>query len=395
MKYLLIDGNNMAIRSAFANEGLRNSDDLPTSVHYGVFQSLINLKGRYPEHRMLIAWDGKSRRRMQESKEGVAKGLIPSAYKENRQKDETPQPLKDFYDQAPYLQKAIFQLGIAQVRYPDFEADDVIASYARSLAKEGNEVTIVTSDKDYWQLLDDNTVLWDGMKLQKITKKDWQLEHGLDPIQAIDIGALTGDTGDNIFGIPGWGPKTAEKELKQYGNWTGVYKALHEKYDKLRVKYPDFTSCLYEHPDFPNDPEINTVEQISEKITEIRKILHVKTEKGRSVYPDVDVSFPWAGVLVAFHKKEIKMPKSAIMALVFEDRIALAYSLKKMDDDMEGLPEIPEFEVNLDKVKEYFEYFDIYSLHDGIEIFDPNYEKEIPDNSLTEYDGLPVMEGIC
>jgi len=110
MKYLLIDGNNLAIRSAFANEELSNQDGIPTGVHYGVFNSLMLLKEKFPYHQFLVVWDGKSKRRMEESQEGVKQGLIKSAYKENRKTkegEETPKPLLDFYSQAPYLKRGI------------------------------------------------------------------------------------------------------------------------------------------------------------------------------------------------------------------------------------------------------------------------------------------------
>ena len=83
-QYLLIDGNNMACRVSWANETLTNSDGVPTGVHYGFMNSLISLKGRYPNAQMLIAWDGKSAFRMKLSKEANEKGLIPALYKSNR-----------------------------------------------------------------------------------------------------------------------------------------------------------------------------------------------------------------------------------------------------------------------------------------------------------------------
>ena len=116
MKYLLIDGNNLAIRSAFANEELSAQSGIPTGVHYGMFQSLIYLREKFPEHKMLVVWDGKSKRRMDESTEAVENGLIKSVYKANRKKDEPPQPLLDFYEQAPFLKRGIEQTGIPQIR---------------------------------------------------------------------------------------------------------------------------------------------------------------------------------------------------------------------------------------------------------------------------------------
>ena len=71
MKYLLIDGNNLACRHAFSNESLKSSEGLPTSVHFGFFSSLLSLKSKFKDAQFLISWDGHSKRRIQESEEAV------------------------------------------------------------------------------------------------------------------------------------------------------------------------------------------------------------------------------------------------------------------------------------------------------------------------------------
>ena len=77
----MIDGNNLAIRAAFANSDLQTSDGIASGVHYGVFQSLINLRETYPEHQIVVCWDGKSERRMQETRAAVDKGLLAGSLK--------------------------------------------------------------------------------------------------------------------------------------------------------------------------------------------------------------------------------------------------------------------------------------------------------------------------
>tara|TARA_R110000824_G_scaffold12226_6_gene53547 strand:- start:11987 stop:13171 length:1185 start_codon:yes stop_codon:yes gene_type:complete len=379
MKYLLIDGNNLAVRAAFANEDLQNNEGECTSVHFGFNQSLILLRKRFPDHRILVAWDGKSKRRMDESREGVNKHLIPSAYKENRDKENLPKPLKDFFSQSDYLKKAIHQLGIAQIRMPEFEADDVLASYAHYL-KDEHEVTICTSDKDYWQLLDDNVILWDGMKMQETTKADWVAEYGIQPENAVDVGALMGDNGDNIFGIPGWGEKTAFKEIKKHETWEKLYEGLHEKYDKLKDKYPDIK-------DWAETEETKSGGVDMEKVRDytFNDLSSIKANpdnpNSKLKYPGIYSKMPFSGVLEAFEKGEVKMPKATMMALCFEERVRLAYSLKKMDV-IDGLPDIPEYEFNQDKVLDYFEYYDIHSLMEDIKVFSP------------DYDGVKVGQGV-
>lgn len=355
MKYLLIDGNNLGVRCAFANDKLTNSDGISTGAQFGVIQSLNNLKRKFPKHQMLIAWDSKSKRRMAESNEGVALKIIPEPYKENRRKDELPKPLKDFYEHHDFLKKGIGAIGIPQIRIEGFEADDVIASYAKALKAE-SEVVIVTSDKDYYQILDKNVVIWDGMKMEEMTLDRFKAEKGITPEQWTHIGSLMGDDGDNIYGIPGWGEKTALKEIAKFGTWDKVIAAYESQYADLRKKYPDFSTA--------NSPDL---EACAEEWT--KELQGAKSEKGTVLYPDVQPNMPWIGVLYAFHKGEVKMPKATIMALVFQDRVKLAYSLKKMDDNIEPLPAIEYDLFNEERLTEFFEYYDIYSLTDTYLLF--------------------------
>lgn len=345
MKYLFIDGNNLAIRCAFANEALSNKEGVPTGVHFGVFQSLINLKQSYPEHRFLIVWDGKSKRRMLESRSSVESGLIKSAYKENRKKDEQPKPLLDFFAQSSFLKKGIQQTGIPQIRLEDYESDDVIASYCK-IMKDNNEIVVVTSDEDYMQILDNNVAIYDGMKQKTTTQDSWKKENGVDPKQHVDIGALMGDTGDNIFGVYGVGEKTALKLIQEHGTYQGVYAFLHKEYDQLRIKYPDL------------------------KEEDFKKLASITTKSGEAKYPEITFKTPFTGVVWAVENKEIKpIPKTTLMMLMFEERVKLAYSLKKMDDDIPNLPEIKQEDPHLDKLIEYLDYYDIESLKMSIEVF--------------------------
>jgi len=346
MKYLIIDGNNLAIRSAFANGELQNRDGIPTGVHYGVFQSLRNLGERFPDYQFLIVWDGKSVRRISEANIGVTKGLIRSGYKANRlcKPEEQRRELKDFYDQAPYLKKGIHQAGIPQIRIHKFEADDVVSAYCK-LLRDDNEIVLVTSDKDYFQLLHPNVRIWDGMKNKMTVENEWTKETNISPSQFIDVGALMGDTTDNIFGLPSWGEKTSLKAIQKSGSYQAVLKELHDQYDNLRVTNPDITDE-----------------------NEFKRLSEMKTPKEKFKYPEININMPFTGVAMAIEDKKIKaIPKTALMALIFEERVPLAYSLKKMDDDIDGLPEIKGFAPNRNRLLEYFDYYDMESLKDEID----------------------------
>lgn len=345
MKYLIIDGNNLGVRNAFANSELTNEEGVPSGVHYGFFNSIIKLMDQFPDRKALIAWDGKSKRRIQETQLGVEKGLIKSGYKENRTSDR--QEIKDFYNQLPYLKRALNKAGIAQITLKDFEADDVIASYCKKLRDE-NDIMVVTSDKDYFQILHENVKLWDGMKGQLTEISSWQQNNNITPSQYIDVGALMGDTSDNIFGIPGWGEKTALKSIQKYKKWESVIEEYHSQYDMFRNDYPDIT----------DESEFN-------------RLINVKTKSEKPKYPEIGIGMPFTGVALAIEDKKIKsIPKSTLMALIFESRVKLAYSLKKMDDDISSLPPIILPEVNKQNLIEYFDYYDIESLKDKIDLFE-------------------------
>jgi DNA polymerase-1 len=345
MKYLLIDGNNVAIRSAFANENMRSEKGDPTGAHFGFFNSLLNIKEKYPDYQYLVAWDSSSARRRQESQQGQSQNLIPETYKENRKRGEKRQPLLDWFDQGDYLKRALGTTGIPQIKVNEYEADDVIATYAKQFSREGHEVVMATSDKDFYQLLDDNIRIWDGLKDREFTKTDINSKYGLTPDQLVHVGALMGDKGDNIFGIPGWGETFAVRAIKEHGTWQEVIKNLEDKYSQHREDYPD----------------------VSEKAI-FDKYQKLATKKGTIKYPQIYFGQPYSGLMVAVENEYIRMPKRDLMALMFKDRVALAYSLKKMDDNIDNLPEVCDSEKNKEKLLEYFEYYDIRSITDRVDI---------------------------
>lgn len=347
MKYLLIDANNLACRCAYANESLMTSNGIPTAVHFGVFNSLITLKGIFPDYQFLIVWDGKSKRRIRESQEGVKRGIVSSGYKENRPRGEDQdKPIRDFYAQSPFLKRAIEQTGIPQIRLNDFEADDLIASYCSKLKGE-NEVVCVTSDGDYFQLLDKNVIIYDGKKQLAITKDSWEKEYKIAPFQHIDVGALCGDAGDNIEGVPSIGEKTALKIIQEFGSWEKALDAYKNKLAQHRANFPDLDEATF------------------------NILKNIKTESDNPKYPEITPDMPFTGVALAIEERKIKdkIPKSMIMAVLFEKRILLAYSLKKMDTNIEPLPVIVNGKVDKDKLLEYCDYYEMSTLKPLLDVF--------------------------
>ena len=351
MDYLLIDGNNLAIRSAFANDYMTNSEGVSSGAHYGFFNSLLNLRRKFPDHQMLIAWDSSSKRRKEESKEGIEKNLIKEGYKENRDKGEPAKPLIDWFETGHHLKNALGKTGIPQITVKGFEADDVIASYCEILKKD-HEVVIVTSDKDFYQLLDDNVVVWDGMKEDYITKESFKEEFGISPEQHVHVGALMGDNGDNIFGVPGWGEKTAVSAIQKKGSWEDLVEELERQFAEEEKMFPNVTKEEFEElaskktPKKKSDPEGKVY---------------------RLLYPDIYEGQPHLGLLKGFDEKKVKISKREVMLLLFKDRVKLAFSLKRMDRDISDLPEIEPLEKDKEKLLEYFAYYDIVSLVERID----------------------------
>jgi 5'-3' exonuclease len=324
-KFILIDGNNLGIRSSAVNSELTadlidfdsedfNPDDafddavrFPTGALHGFLRSLSMLRSQYPDFYIAVIWDGGYDKRLEASEIAVKSGLIPSAYKANRRKGDVPPAVKDFSKQKPILQDMLSLTSFPQVIKKGEEADDIIASYAKKYAD--GQVIAYTNDKDYYQILRDNVFVMKGDG--KLLDEGWlKKEFKLTPQQWIEVGALMGDDGDNIFGIPSWGEKTAIKGILQCGTAKAVIEGLETKYGSWRAKFPDISG-----DDF--------------------KILkEAETETKKPKYPGITPGLPYTGVALAYQRGLVKMPKASLMALMFKDRIPLAWFLKEMKDDI-------------------------------------------------------------
>jgi len=126
---------------------------------------------------------------------------------------------------------------------PGYEADDLIGPLSQAAEKAGFSVVMVTGDKDFMQLVTDKITIWDPMK-DKITDAEAiQKTFGVEPLQIIDIMGLSGDTADNIPGVPGVGPKTAIDLIKTYQSMELLYERIDtvkkKKLHENLVKYKD------------------------------------------------------------------------------------------------------------------------------------------------------------
>jgi DNA polymerase-1 len=214
-KWLLVDGFNLAYRCFFAIPELTRADGFPTNALHGWVKSLWRLADQEHPSGTLVFFDlGGAQDRL---------ALLPE-YK--AQRAEMPEAL---VRQLPHIKSLTRAMGFAGVERDGVESDDLLAAEARRLADAGNEVLIVSSDKDFAQMVDARVRLllpppaghakpgWRVLDEAGVVEK-----FGVRPAQIADYLALTGDASDNIPGLAGVGPKTAAKWLEQCGSLEGV-----------------------------------------------------------------------------------------------------------------------------------------------------------------------------
>lgn len=225
-KILLLDGNSLAYRAFFALPLLTNENGIHTNAVYGFTMMLQRiLEEEKPTH-MMVAFDaGKTTFRHETFSE----------YKGGRQK--TPPELSE---QFPYLRKLIDAYRIKQYELPNYEADDIIGTLSLEAEKQGDEVIVISGDKDLTQLASPSTTVYITRKgitdIEKYTVEHIKEKYGLTPLQIIDMKGLMGDSSDNIPGVPGVGEKTALKLLAAHGSVEGVYEAIDQQKGKMKEK---------------------------------------------------------------------------------------------------------------------------------------------------------------
>ncbi|MEE1554536.1 MAG: DNA polymerase I, partial [Alphaproteobacteria bacterium] len=154
-----------------------------------------------------------------------------------------PPPPEDLQPQFPLVKRASEAFSLATIEMPGFEADDIIATYARQAREAGMQVTIVSSDKDLMQLIGGGVVMHDPMKQRRIGPDEVYEKFGVGPDRVIDVQALCGDATDNVPGVPGIGVKTAALLINEYGDLDGVLARAEE------IKQPKRRQNLIDHAD--------------------------------------------------------------------------------------------------------------------------------------------------
>lgn len=217
----LVDGSSYLHRAYHAIRNLSNSKGFPTNAIFGFTKMLLKLLADKDPERVVVVFDAKGPN---------FRHAIYSAYKENR-----PPMAEDLVVQVPVLKEVVNLLAVPMVEREGYEADDLIGTYARLLEEKGHDVVIVSGDKDFRQLITRRVSLWDPSKDVVTDYDGLRRTYGFEPVRFVDVMSLSGDSTDNIPGVPGVGEKTAVELIRSFGSFEGVFENLSEiKKNKLR-----------------------------------------------------------------------------------------------------------------------------------------------------------------
>ncbi len=200
----LIDGSGFIFRAFHSMPPLTNPEGTPVGAVYGFINMMMKVMEGNVANYMAVIFDA--------ARQTFRNELYP-AYKANR--GETPEEL---IPQFPLVRAATQALNLPGLELAGYEADDLIATYARQAEALGMNVTIISSDKDLMQLVSDNIQMWDAMKQKHIRAPEVLEKFGVPPEKVGDVLALMGDSSDNIPGAAGIGPKTAAELINEYGD---------------------------------------------------------------------------------------------------------------------------------------------------------------------------------
>ena len=228
-KLLLIDGNsiiNRAFYGIMGNKMLMTVDGTYTNAVYGFLSILFKILDDLQPNYMAIAFDLKAptyRHKLYSEYKGTRKGM--------------PDELAN---QMPILKNILKEMNIRIIEKEGYEADDIIGTMSKLGEESDLEVTILSGDRDTFQLVSEKTtVRIPRTKAGKTETEDFTPEkikevYGLEPVKLIEVKGLMGDTSDNIPGIPGVGEKTALRLVKEYGTIENLYKAIENSEDDLK-----------------------------------------------------------------------------------------------------------------------------------------------------------------
>ena len=210
----LVDGSSYIHRAYHAIRGLTNSKGFPTNAILGFTKMVLKLLADKKPRYFAIVFDAKGPTFRHEMYED---------YKANR-----PSMPEDMAVQLPHLKEIVRFLGIQMFEMGGYEADDIIGTWARVCEEKGLRVVMVTGDKDFRQLIAPDISMWDTMKDRVTDYESLKVAYRFEPEKFIDVMGLSGDTSDNIPGVPGVGEKTAVRLIQEFGSFEAVFDHVEE-----------------------------------------------------------------------------------------------------------------------------------------------------------------------
>jgi len=227
----LIDGSGYIFRAYHAIRPMSRSDGTPVNAVYGfanmLFKLLQDLKDNEAPSHLAVIFDA--------ARKTFRNDIYPE-YKAHR-----PPAPEDLVPQFSLIRQATEAFSVPAIEMPGYEADDLIATYARQAEDAGWRVTIVSSDKDLMQLVSENVTMFDSMKNRRIDPDGVFEKFGVGPDKVIPVQALAGDSADNVPGVPGIGIKTAAQLINDFGDLeTLLSRAGEIKQNKRRENLIEF-----------------------------------------------------------------------------------------------------------------------------------------------------------
>ena len=225
----LIDGSGFIFRAFHGVPPMTRKDGTPVNAVFGFTKMIMKLVEDTNANYIAVIFD--------QARKTFRNDIYPK-YKANR-----PPPPDELIPQFELVREATRALNIPAISKEGFEADDIIATYAKKAYKAGAKVTIVSSDKDLMQLVNDRISMFDAMKNRFIGVEQVLEKFGVRPEKVVEVQALAGDSSDNVPGVSGIGIKTAALLLQEYGNLESLLKRATE------IKQPKRRQSLIDNAD--------------------------------------------------------------------------------------------------------------------------------------------------
>ncbi len=250
MKLYLVDGSAFIFRAYYALPDMYRKDGVQVNALYGFTKMILNVKEELCQDDLIAV--------VMDHKDKSFRNQMYDKYKANRKA-----PPEDLIPQFELIDKAISALSLKMLRKKGFEADDIIASYAKQAEEEGVEVVILSSDKDLMQLVSENVCMYDPMKKKIIKEQEVQEKFGVMSNRVVDVQALIGDSSDNIPGVKSVGPKTAATLIEEYGSLDGIYENIDnitkKKLKENLITYKDDAFLSYKLASLSQDALLDDV----------------------------------------------------------------------------------------------------------------------------------------